>query len=168
MPPEAACALVTALDERGVDACIGGGWAIDALVGRRTREHADLDLWVEAAGLEGLFAAFADHGLDRIHPWPGDRPWNFVLHDAVSRRVDLHLYEPLEDGRLHYGSVTAPFVFDADSLSGSGDIAGQSVRCETPEFALRNHTGYPIRDVDRHDVAMVCEVFGLPTPEDFR
>jgi lincosamide nucleotidyltransferase A/C/D/E len=168
MPPEAACALVAALDAREVDACVGGGWAIDALVGRRTREHADLDLWVEASDLEGLFAAFADQGLDRVHPWPGDRPWNFVLHDAVSRRVDLHLYEPLEDGRLHYGSVTAPFVFDADSLSGTGDIEGQPIRCETADFALRNHTGYPIRDVDRYDVATLCETFGLPLPEDFR
>jgi len=167
MPPEAACALLAALDEGGVDACVGGGWAIDALVGRRTREHADLDLWVEASGLEGLFAAFADRGLDRIHPWPGDRPWNFVLHDAVSRRVDLHLYEPLEDGRLHYGSVGAPFVFAAESLSATGDIEGQRVRCETPEFALRNHTGYPIRDVDRHDVAVLCETFGLPLPDEF-
>ena len=81
--------------------------------------------------------------------------------------MDLHLYEPLEDGRLHYGSVGAPFVFAAESLSATGDIEGQRVRCETPEFALRNHTGYPIRDVDRHDVAVLCETFGLPLPDEF-
>ena len=49
-----------------------------------------------------LFRMFVEHGLDRIHPWPGDRPWNFVLHDGRTRRVDLHLYETLGDGSIQY------------------------------------------------------------------
>ena len=168
MPPETVRTLMTALDERGVDACIGGGWAVDALLGRATRPHADLDVWVDANDFEGLLAAFGDQGVDRIHPWPGDRPWNFVLHDGLSRRVDLHVYETLGDGRLHYGSVTAPFIFTDQDLSGRGEIAGRSVRCERPAFALRNHTGYELRDIDRHDVAALCERFGLQPPESYR
>ena len=168
MPPESARILLTALDAHGVAVCVGGGWAVDALVGRPTRQHADLDVWVDAADTEGLFAAFVDEGLDRIHPWPGDRPWNFVLHDGHTRRVDLHLYETLTDGRLHYGSVQAPFIFTSDDVSGAGEIAGMLVRCERPEFALRNHTGYEVRDVDRHDVAVLCEHFGLRPPPDYR
>ena len=30
-------------------ACVGGGWAVDALLGAQTRGHADRDLWVPAA-----------------------------------------------------------------------------------------------------------------------
>ena len=37
-----------------------GGWAVDALVGKQTRQHADLDVWIDACDTEGLFAAFAD------------------------------------------------------------------------------------------------------------
>jgi lincosamide nucleotidyltransferase A/C/D/E len=168
MPSEEARRLLAALERHGVDACVGGGWAVDALVGRRSREHSDLDLWVEADDLESLFLAFTEEGVDRVFPWPGDRPWNFVLHDGRSRRVDLHLYEPLEGGRLHYGSVTAPFVFTVDDLAGSGEIDGVAVRCEAPAFALRNHTGYPVRDVDRLDVAVLCEHFGLVVPGEYR
>jgi lincosamide nucleotidyltransferase A/C/D/E len=168
MPPEAARTLVAALGASGVAVCIGGGWAVDALVGRHTREHADLDLWVEAGDTEGLFAVFAEQGLDRIHPWPGDRPWNFVLHDGQSRRVDLHFYTALGEGRLHYGSVTAPFILAADDLAGSGVIAGMPVRCERPEFALRNHTGYDARETDRHDVSLLCEHFCLEPPDGYQ
>jgi lincosamide nucleotidyltransferase A/C/D/E len=168
MPPEEVRALVAALDAHGTSICVGGGWSVDALLRRTTREHGDLDLWVEAPDLEGLFVAFAEAGIDRIHPWPGDRPWNFVLHDGESRRVDLHLYEALGDGRLHYGSVSAPFVFSGDDLSGSGEIGGLPVRCERPDFALRNHTGYPVRDVDRHDVSVLCQQFGLEVPGEYR
>ena len=168
MPPETARSLLSALQDHGVAACVGGGWAVDALVGHQTRHHSDLDVWVEACDFEGLFAVFADQGVDRIHPWPGDRPWNFVLHDGRSRRVDLHLYESLPDGRLHYGSVKAPFLFSGQDISGNGQIAGMPVRCEHPEFALQNRTGYEARAVDRHDVALLCERFGLEPPENYR
>lgn len=165
MPASEAVRVLTGLGSGGVDICLGGGWAVDALVGHQTRHHSDLDLWVEAPGLEGLIVVFAGLGIDRVQPWGGDRPWNFVLHDGVSRRVDLHLYERLDDGRLHYGSVNSPFLFDAEDLSGEGKIGGAGVRCERPDFALRNHTGYPPRDVDRHDVALLCEHFGLVPPD---
>jgi lincosamide nucleotidyltransferase A/C/D/E len=167
MPQETVTALLAALRGHAVNACIGGGWAIDALVGRQTRPHGDLDIWVEASDTEGLFAAFAGQGVDRVHPWPGDRPWNFVLHDGRSRRVDLHLYETLGDGRLHYGSATSPFLFTDHDLSGDGEIGGMRVRCERPEFALQNHVGYEVRESDRHDVAVLCTHFGLQPPESY-
>jgi lincosamide nucleotidyltransferase A/C/D/E len=168
MPAEAASALIAALQARGVAACVGGGWAVDALVREQTRPHADLDIWVEAADTGTLFATFVDQGVDRIYPWPGDRPWNFVLHDGESRRVDLHMYELLGNGRLRYGSVTAPFLFTEEDLSGRGEIAGITVRCERPEFALQNRTGYEVRDTDRHDVAVLCGHFGLQPPHSYR
>lgn len=145
--------------------CVGGGWAVDALVGEQTREHADLDVWVDANDFEGLLAGFATEGVDRIHPWPGDRPWNFVLHDGWSRRVDLHVYETLGGGSLQYGSVRTPFTFRETDISGEGWIAGVSVRCERPEFALRNHTGYEPREIDGHDIALLCSRFGLVHPD---
>lgn len=165
MPPEAVRTLMGALLAHGVDVCVGGGWAVDALLGEQTREHADLDVWVDAIDFEGLLAAFVTQGVDRIHPWPGDRPWNFVLHDGRSRRVDLHVYESLGDGRLHYGSAKEPFMFTEQDLSGDGEISGISVRCEHPEFALRNHSGYELREIDRHDIAALCGRFGLQPPE---
>jgi lincosamide nucleotidyltransferase A/C/D/E len=164
MPAESALQLLDDLRDHGVAACVAGGWAIDALLGEQTRPHADLDIWVDAAETEALFAAFVDTGVDRIYPWPGDRPWNFVLHDGRSRRVDLHFYERLADGRLRYGSLTAPFEFTGNDLAGQGTIAGVPVRCEAAQFSLANHTGYPQREIDRHDVALLCERFGFPLP----
>ena len=79
MPAEVAVGVLDRLLDHGVDACVGGGWAVDALTGRQTRKHSDLDLWVLADHLEPLFVAFSSLGLDRVFPWPGDRPWNFVL-----------------------------------------------------------------------------------------
>ncbi|MEV8510686.1 hypothetical protein [Dactylosporangium sp. NPDC051484] len=82
-------------------------------------------------------------------------------------RVDLHMYEPLPDGSLHFGSVVDGVVFPAEALAGHGLIAGRAVRCEAAEWSVRWHTGYPPRDSDRHDVPLLCERFGIELPEAF-
>ncbi|WP_433826696.1 nucleotidyltransferase domain-containing protein [Actinoplanes sp. CA-015351] len=159
--------LLEALDAHQVDVCLSGGWSVDALLEEQTREHSNLDLWLPAAHLEWAFRAFAGRGLDRVYPRPGDRPWNFVLHDGGSTRVDLHLYEHLADGQLHFGSAVDGLTFPASALAGRGVIADRPVRCEDPEWAVRRHTGYPVRAADRHDVPLLCARFGIPLPESF-
>ncbi|MBV9358367.1 MAG: aminoglycoside nucleotidyltransferase [Chloroflexi bacterium] len=168
MTAESTVRLLGALADHGVDICVGGGWAVDALLGRQTRLHADLDLWLEAADIEPLFVAVSQIGLDRILPCPGDRPWNFVLHDGARLRLDLHFYEPMADGRLHYGGCSRGDVFPAAALGGDGTIGGRRVRCEAPGWAVRWHTGFAPRIVDRHDVLLLCERFGLPLPDTYR
>jgi lincosamide nucleotidyltransferase A/C/D/E len=167
MAAERVIMILDALDAHRVDVRLGGGWAVDALLGEQTREHSDLDLWAPAGHLEWVFRALAGQGVDRVFPWPGDRPWNFVLHDAGRIRVDLHLYERLPDGLLHYGSAVDGVTFPAEALSGSGRVAGRAVRCEDPEWAVRWHTGYPPRAADRHDVPLLCARYGIPLPEPF-
>jgi lincosamide nucleotidyltransferase A/C/D/E len=122
---------------------------------------------VPAPDLERLFVGLADGGVDRIFPWPGDRPWNFVLHDGERRRIDLHLYEPRPGGQIHYGSALDPYTFPAEALAGRGTIAGAGVRCESAEWAVRWRTGYPPRPNDLHDVPLLCARFGIPLPAGF-
>ena len=41
---DAAVYLLDALEGEGIEVWVAGGWGIDALVGRQTRQHRDLDL----------------------------------------------------------------------------------------------------------------------------
>jgi lincosamide nucleotidyltransferase A/C/D/E len=83
-------------------------------------------------------------------------------------RVDVHLYEQLDDAFIHDGSITGGVVFPSEALCALGVIDGLSVACESPEWALRWHTGYPPRPVDHHDVHRLCERFELEFPEQCR
>lgn len=47
-------------------------------------------------------------------------------------------------------------------------IAGQTVRCDSPERAVRWHSGYPMRDVDSHDGTLLCAEFELDLPSGYR
>jgi lincosamide nucleotidyltransferase A/C/D/E len=168
MTAASALSLLEALREVEVDPCVGGGWAIDALLGEQTREHADLDLWVRAVDLDPLIRVVAERGVDRLLPWGGDRPWNFVLHDAGQLRVDLHLYEELPgQDAFHYGGVSTGVTFPTEALAGSGRIGGTPVRCESARWALRWRTGYPPRPVDLHDVRQLCRRFSFPLPQGY-
>lgn len=168
MSVESALNILAALADQDVDACVGGGWCVDALLAEQTREHSDLDLWLEATAIEPLFLALAAMGIDRVLPWPGDRPWNFVLHDGGKLRIDLHFFEPMSPDLLHYGAFTGDETFPKSALTGAGLIGGVQVRCEQPEWALRWHDGYPPRPVDRHDVTRLCAHFGLELPDAYR
>jgi lincosamide nucleotidyltransferase A/C/D/E len=168
MPVESATRILSSLAEAGADVCVGGGWGVDALLEQQTRDHSDLDLWLEVADIEPLFRGMTALGIDRILPWPGDRPWNFVLHDGGALRVDLHFYTPLGDGRLHYGAVTGDETFPDTALRGTGRISTLPVRCEDPEWSLRWHQGYPQRAFDRDDVRRLCARFDLAVPDAYR
>ena len=168
MPPAVAAEILRALQKKHVEVYVGGGWAVDALLQRNTREHDDLDLWLPIGSAEGCFAVMAEIGLDRIFPWPGDRPWNFVLHDGGARRVDLHFFERLSDGRVHYGSVREGEVLPSEAFAGTGSITDLVVRCESPAWAVKFHEGYPPRPKDRHDVTLLCELFGIDIPSTLR
>jgi lincosamide nucleotidyltransferase A/C/D/E len=160
--------LLDALTVAGVEVCVGGGWAVDALLEKQTRHHSDLDVWVPAEQAHEVFVALGKVGLDRVFPWPDDRPWNFVLHDGARLRTDLHFVEVSALGDYHYGSALGGESIPAEALAGQGRIAGNTVRCESPRWAVRCHTGYDPRPVDRHDVALLCRHFEIELPPAFR
>jgi lincosamide nucleotidyltransferase A/C/D/E len=168
MSAESATAILTALDARDAEVWVGGGWGVDALLGEQTRQHSDLDLWLDAQTIEPLFVTLAELGVDRVFPWPGDRPWNFVLHDGGHLRIDLHCFESAPDDTLHYGAFSETQTFPRTALSGQGMIDGMTVRCERPDWAVRWHCGYAPRPIDRHDVPRLCARFDLALPETFR
>lgn len=129
-------------------------------------DHEDLDLWVRADETAALVQSLVARGIDRVAPWPGNRPWNFPVHGG-RLRVDLHFYEEVGPDEWHFGSLTRGRTFPSSALQGRGSIDGRAVRCEAPEWSLRFHTGYPLRAVDRHDVPLLCQRFGLPLPEQY-
>ena len=50
-------AVVDWLEQHGAVHVITGGWAVDALVGRATRRHRDLDVIVEAGACDSAVSA---------------------------------------------------------------------------------------------------------------
>jgi lincosamide nucleotidyltransferase A/C/D/E len=157
--------VVEALRAAGVEPGISGGWGIDALLGRQTRVHADVDLGVDTTLVERAIAALGALGYRLA---VDERPARLELH-ADSGRVDLHPIAWGTDGRgVQTGFDGQSFDYPPGSLTAPGWIGGRPVACATPELQLSFHLGYEPSPIDRRDVAALAEAFGLSLPAPYR
>jgi len=153
--------VVELLEQHGITVVIDGGWGVDALLERQTRKHEDLDVAVEHKCVPQIRALLKARGYRDV-PRDDTRECNFVLGDEQGHLVDIHYYEFDEAGTIVFG-VEYPY----DSLRGTGVINGRTVKTITPEWMVRFHIGYQLDETDYHDVKLLCQRFGLRTPEEY-
>lgn len=55
-------------------------------------------------------------------------------------------------------------MYPSASLTGSGAIDGRPVKCISPEFLVKFHSGYELDDNDLEDVAALCNRYGIDNP----
>jgi lincosamide nucleotidyltransferase A/C/D/E len=147
--------LVRGLLWRGFRIWIAGGWAVDAVVGRVTRPHGDLDIAADADQLEDLLGELARQGFAVTVDW---LPARVEVAAPDGRRVDIHPVVFASDGSgVQSGRDGAPFTYAADGFT-EGRIGGVPVPCLSVEQQLRFREGYELRDVDRHDIPLLLAV----------
>jgi lincosamide nucleotidyltransferase A/C/D/E len=131
---------------------IGGGWGVDALVGRETRPHADLDLLVDADSLPAVLDLLAADGFVPTEDW---LPVRIEVAHPDGRRVDLHPARPRPDGSaVQAGLDGTEFHYPAGCTT-TGTVAGREVTCLTATQQLTFRQGFTWRPVDHHDVALL-------------
>jgi lincosamide nucleotidyltransferase A/C/D/E len=148
--------ILDLFEQAGIRTWVGGGWGVDALVGRQTRHHADLDLMVrrelEGEVIEMLAGAGFTETLDR-------RPGRFVMSDG-RRELDLHPVEVRADGsavlRTHDGRR---FDYQASDFT-TGTVGNRTVPCVTASLQWTFHQGYEPSPEDLHDLALLGELLG--------
>ena len=81
----------------GVEVYVDGGWAVDAVLGRETRPHSDLDIALPHKHVPTLREILGTRGYrEQLR----DDTWecNFVLADEHGRQVDVHSFTLDEAG----------------------------------------------------------------------
>jgi hypothetical protein len=123
--------VLDALHGAGVSCWVGGGWGVAVLAGRQTREHRDLDLAVDAAGLGECLAVLSDLGYRAETDW---LPVRIELRAAGDRWVDVH-----------------PVAFDDDGdRQEVRDVRPPPGRRLHPQpERLRHHVGHAAREIQR-------------------
>jgi GNAT superfamily N-acetyltransferase len=142
------------------DAIVDGGWGIDALIGRVTRDHDDLDLVVPLARADAIVEALRPVGFTSRMDEP---PARIVLSTPYDQRVDLHVVTPSERGMVQEVSGGGHFTY---ALHGEGTIHGRTVRCLSPGLQVVTHSQYVPDDQDVADLTLLASVTGesLPPP----
>jgi lincosamide nucleotidyltransferase A/C/D/E len=131
-----------------------GGWGVDALVGRQTREHRDLDLAVDATQWDTCLdvAAALDYAVETDW-WP-------IRVELASRRgwVDLHPVRFAESGDgVQAGPDGTTFDYPKEHLT-VGALGDLRVPCVSAAWQVRVHKGYEPRPKDLHDLATLASL----------
>ena len=155
MPVEAVLAVVDALERAGVRAWLDGGWGVDALVGRQTRAHRDLDLALDVRDEAAALAALRTRGYEVE---TDERPTRVELAARDERWVDVHplTFDAGGDG-IQRGPAGERWVYPADCFV-TGSLAGRTVGCISAAQQVLFHSGYELREQDRHDLALLREL----------
>lgn len=154
--------VMHSLEDSRVTAWLDGGWAVDAVLGRQTRDHDDVDLIISLKDAAHAKKAMVKAGLADI---VDDPPARFVAKDERGRSVDFHVvtfdgdgagFQALEDG--------TSFRYPPEGFTGIGSVGGNRFRCLTPEMQMLAHSGYSPDEIDVQDMRLLSERFGIPLP----
>lgn len=154
------------LENLGVHIWVDGGWGVDALLEKQIRFHKDLDIAVQEKDLSKLTNYFSSLGY-KYRPRNDTRAWNFVVGDNNGHDVDVHVINIDSQGNGIYGPPENNEMYPASALTGTGKIAGRSVRCISAEDMVKFHSGYRLTKKDYQDVRALCAKFGLPLPKEY-
>ncbi|MFI6297171.1 nucleotidyltransferase domain-containing protein [Nonomuraea sp. NPDC050790] len=155
--------VLTLLREAGCEVWVGGGWGIDALLGRVTREHHDLDLMHLAKQEPVVIETLAGLGYRELPGIVPGRPARFVMRDTAGHEIDLHplTFQPDGSALQPADDQGGTFAYPADCFV-EGAVHGARVPCLSAAQQELFHSGYEPRERDLLDLAALRERYGTP------
>ncbi len=160
MEAEHVVEVLQLLGDAGIEVWLDGGWGVDALLGRQTRAHDDLDLIVSLDDVSKLQEVLAERGYSLAG---GGAPVSFELTDKRGRQI-VHPVVFTEEGDGRYRMRNGEeWLYPAAGFAGTGFVLGRRVRCLTPEVQVLCHAGYEPEAEDLHDLHAR---FGVELPPD--
>ncbi len=161
MQSETVVELLKLFQQNGIEIVVDGGWGVDALLGRQTRSHNDLDIALQHKDVPALRQLLKTRGYKEI-PRDDTSEYNFVMSDDRGHEIDIHSYTFDENGNNIFG-----VGYPRESLKGTGIINGYTVKCISPEWMVKFHAGYKLDENDYRDVLALCQHFGIEMPREF-
>ncbi len=159
-------AVADRLDAAGLSWHLAGGWGVDALLGTRTRSHADIDVCVdwEDDGEARAVAALAPLGYDvTTHRSPSGAvlPVRAVLRRPDGRTLDLLLVTSTTGPGAPDPGVAAPLPATERT---TGTIAGRTYPCIGVGSQIAAHEGFRLYAHQRRDLEALVRRFGVASP----
>ncbi len=166
MPSSEVNKIISLIESKQLPVWVDGGWGVDALLGRTTRDHQDLDIAIKLSDTHSISELLIELG---YHVFHDEMPTRLEMRDSYDHRVDLHpLTFDAEGNGLQELQNGSSGTYTVEGLSGTGAIDGQPVKCLSPAIQMRFHRGYEPDENDRHDVDLLAQRFGLEKPEEYR
>lgn len=144
--------VIKILEESSITYWIDGGWGIDILAGKQTRTHRDIDIDFDERYTEKLLKILKDYGYEVYTDWT---PVRVELYNENLGYLDIHPFIINEDGTSKQADLEGGwYEFEADYF-GNAVFQGKTIPCISVKGQKIFHTGYELREVDKHDIEII-------------
>ena len=140
-----------------------GGWGLDARIGRITRDHSDIEMWVARRDGDAIGKALVDAGAVPLETQPPEESREFTMAGVM---FSTAFFDPRPDGTFVPQGRWSDWVFPAGSFSAPpGQLGAMTVPVMSLEGmvamkeqypTLRN--GRPLREKDLQDLEHMREL----------
>jgi lincosamide nucleotidyltransferase A/C/D/E len=164
--------VIEGLESEGIPYWLAGGWGVDALLGRRTRRHKDIDVVIddfaqnEPKARQALLALGFNHvNFDEAGMWMPTRS-NFeddAGHQIEVLGIDWERVGSALDFVPKPGSKSVREEC-AGQVFTIGTMDGRRVPCLSSAAQLLFHTGFSLEPAGRLNVSLLCSELGKTAP----
>jgi len=172
--PDELIEVAGALEAANVRYWLAGGWGVDALVGRQTRTHRDLDVVIDRFESNEPRARHALEAIGFRHVkfdaggiW---MPLRSTLDDDSGHKVELmgidwpRLTREMR-ARAGAGGATPASDAQVEDVFAEGTVNGRRVPCLSAQVQRLFHTGFHLEPGGHHNVNLLDSEIGA-TPGD--
>jgi len=163
--------VLSAFEAHDVPVYLAGGWGIDALLGRQTRSHDDLDIVIDdyEHQVKRALEALAPLGFRLIASYER-RAWMpriAVLEDNTGRCIDLNSldWKRLADEVGPFGTYGGARSACEQRVFSEGTLGDRRVPCLALDVQLLYHTAFELSASHRRDLDLLRRELGEPDPE---
>ena len=168
MDEASAADLCRAFDRAGVRCWVVGGWGVDALLGRCTRPHKDLDVLLAFTEHADAWRLLRERGYRLAYRWEenvdvpgasfdgGVQPTAYVVQDRSGLLVDVHVVDDRSPEPTPLWTTDRVLIEGA--LEATGTIDGLTVRCMSARMQLVAHAEYELPREHQADVVLLQQL----------
>ena len=144
--------IINLLEDSNIKYWIDGGWGVDILAGKQTRNHRDIDVDFDAQHTEELLKILLKYGYEVDTDW---KPVRIELYSEKYGYLDIHPFILNEDGTSKQADLEGGFYeFEKDFFS-NAIFEGKTIPCISLKGQKIFHSGYELSDKDKQDISVL-------------
>lgn len=144
--------VISLLENASITYWVDGGWGVDILAGKQTRVHRDIDINFDSQYTEELLNLLLEYGYKVDTDW---KPVRIELYSEKYGYLDIHPFVLNRDGTAKQADLEGGWYEFEKDLFGNAVFEGKTIPCISVKGQKIFHSGYDLRDKDKHDLSIL-------------